>query len=645
MEAHILLVPFPAQGHIPPFLDLAHLLSLRKLSLTDVGILKVIHRVFDSRTSKFFAEVGHRLLLLGKDSSDAHSGYIAIKLKHLVKVGKSEHGRLKAILAKCLKDLLHVIHMFLFIATIDEYVVEIDNHKLVKKRPQYLVHDAHEMAPLKLSSMSSKRGIGNRYLTEFLDLSPQFFVMLRCHAIMSLVGEASTWHQVDLMLDISERWQSFGKIIRLSLTIVVTPSNLPLLAPLLSKSPSIQTLSLPFPSNPTISLGIENIKGLPPATVLTFMHTITGLYEPLLAWIQSQSHHPVTAIISDFFHGWTQNLAEKLGIPRIIFTPSGVLGTSVLHSLFRRMPQRPDPTDDKYVVSFPDIPKAPSYEWNKLSMLYRAYVEGDEVSESVKRNFLLNLKSWGIISNTFKALEGAYMENPLEDLGYQRVWAVGPLAPSDGVQDRGGTNTVSSSNVTTWLDKCQEGSVLYICFGSQAMITPQLATSLAAALEKSGVQFIWVLLESTVIPEGFAERMAHNHKGMIIRGWAPQVAILRHGAVGWFLTHCGWNSISESVAAGVSMLTWPMTSDQYVNAKLLVEEAGVAMNAWEGFAPPQEDALATVMAEAIMGERGNAIRERSREMQMTAAEAVREGGSSSKDLDELVHELWKLKGM
>ncbi|KAF3331450.1 UDP-glycosyltransferase 89B1 [Carex littledalei] len=429
---------------------------------------------------------------------------------------------------------------------------------------------------------------------------------------------------------------------KLSLTIVVTPSNLPLLTPLLSKSPSIETLSLPFPSNTTISPGMENTKGMPPTSFTTLMHTVTGLYDPLLAWIQSQSHHPVTAIISDFFHGWTHTLAEKLGIPRMVFAPSGVLGTAVLHSVFRRMPQRSDPTDDKFVVSFPDIPKAPSYEWYKLSRLYRTYVEGDQVSESVKRNFLLNLKSWGIISNTFKALEEAYLENPLEDLGYQRVWAVGPLAPTDGVQDRGGANTVSSSDVTAWLDKCQEGSVLYICFGSQAMVTPQQATSLAAVLEKSGVQFIWVVLESTVIPEGFAERRAH--KGMIIRGWAPQVAILRHVAVGWFLTHCGWNSILESVAAGVSMLTWPMTADQYVNAKLLVEEAGVAMNAWEGFGPPQEDALATVMAEA-MGERGNAIRERSREMQMTAAEAVREGGSSSKDLDELVHELWKLKGM
>lgn len=206
---------------------------------------------------------------------------------------------------------------------------------------------------------------------------------------------------------------------KLSLTIVVTPSNLALLTPLLSKCPSIQTLSLPFPSNPAIPPGVENSKGMPPSSFATLMHALTGLHDPLLAWLQSQSHHPVTAIIADFFHGWTQTLADKLGIARIVFSPSGVLETTVLHSLFRRMPQRPDPTDDEFVVSFPAIPKAPSYEWRNLFMLYRTYVEGNQVSESVKWNFLLNLKSWGIISNTFKALEEAYLHSPLGGSGVQ----------------------------------------------------------------------------------------------------------------------------------------------------------------------------------------------------------------------------------
>ncbi|KAK9934901.1 hypothetical protein M0R45_022030 [Rubus argutus] len=44
----------------------------------------------------------------------------------------------------------------------------------------------------------------------------------------------------------------------LTITIVVTPKNLPMLTPLLSTHPSIQTLVLPFPAHPKIPPGVEN---------------------------------------------------------------------------------------------------------------------------------------------------------------------------------------------------------------------------------------------------------------------------------------------------------------------------------------------------------------------------------------------------
>ena len=61
--------------------------------------------------------------------------------------------------------------------------------------------------------------------------------------------------------------------------------------------------------------------------------------------------------------------------------------------------------------------------------------------------------------------------------------------------------------------------------------------------------------------------------GLVLRGWEPQAAALRHHVVGCFVTHCGWNSVLEACAAGVPMLAWPMAADQFFNARLAVEEA------------------------------------------------------------------------
>ncbi|XVE93402.1 hypothetical protein REPUB_Repub01dG0189000 [Reevesia pubescens] len=96
------------------------------------------------------------------------------------------------------------------------------------------------------------------------------------------------------------------------------------------------------------------------------------------------------------------------------------------------------------------------------------------------------------------------------------------------------------------------------------------------ALEASEQQFIWVVRrqknneeEEDWLLEGFEKRM--EGKGVIIRGWAPQVLILDHEAVGRFVTHCGWNSTLEGVSAGVPMVTWPVFADQFYNEKLLTQ--------------------------------------------------------------------------
>ena len=57
----------------------------------------------------------------------------------------------------------------------------------------------------------------------------------------------------------------------------------------------------------------------------------------------------------------------------------------------------------------------------------------------------------------------------------------------------------------------------------------------------------------------------------------PQVEVLTHKAIGGFVSHCGWNSILESLWFGVPILTWPIYAEQQLNAFRLVKELGLAL--------------------------------------------------------------------
>ncbi|RLM61821.1 UDP-glycosyltransferase 89B2-like [Panicum miliaceum] len=355
------------------------------------------------------------------------------------------------------------------------------------------------------------------------------------------------------------------------------------------------------------------------------------------ARIVNEYFRRVTAVVSDFFTGWTQPLAAELGVPHVTFLPSCALHLAMSHSLWRHLPRRRRPDDAEEAVTFPEIPGSPSFPWRQLSGLFRQYVAGDEVSEAIRQFFLWNLDSACFVTNSFAALEAPYVERPLPDLASKRVFAVGPL--SDAVatsSDRGGKHAVAPASVAAWLDAFPDGSVVYVSFGTQHALSPPQAASVADALARSSPAFVWAARPGTAVPDGFDAATAS--RGKVVRGWAPQVEILRHRAVGWFLTHCGWNSVLEAAAAGVAMLMWPMGADQFTDARLLAE-AGVAVLVAEGAdAGPDAGRMAGAIAAAV-GKEGDPVRERAAELGKKAAAAVAEGRSSSRDLEELVEML------
>ncbi|CAK7338914.1 unnamed protein product [Dovyalis caffra] len=432
-------------------------------------------------------------------------------------------------------------------------------------------------------------------------------------------------HMIPL-LNLTHRLLSDGLII----TISITPNNLPLLAPLLSIHPSsqLQHLLLPTPPNP-------------PSGLLAETRSLRDHHYPiLLDWFQSHSSPPL-AIISDFFLGWTNQLACQVDIPRIVFSPSGSFSFSIFDSLWRDHPQNENPNNMDFVVSFADVPNSPSFPWWQISHAYRRSKEGDPDREFFRDTSLENLKSWGFVVNSFSQLEHVYLDRMKTQFGEDHVWAVGPILPTDG-----SSSEVPCHEVLTWLDGQKGNSVLYICFGSREMLTWEQMEELVAALGESDIHFVWCARQPSrrdesnefgVLPDEFEERVRVSGRGFIVKDWAPQVAILEHPSVGTFLTHCGWNSVLEGIVAGVVMLTWPMGADQFYNAQLVVDELGVGIRVGEDTVKiPKSTELAQILNESM--EENRPERQKARKLKEASLEAVK-GGSSNKDLDRLVKSL------
>ncbi|RYR27252.1 hypothetical protein Ahy_B02g061595 isoform D [Arachis hypogaea] len=125
---------------------------------------------------------------------------------------------------------------------------------------------------------------------------------------------------------------------------------------------------------------------------------------------------------------------------------------------------------------------------------------------------------------------------------------------------------------------------------------------MALGLELSGKKFVWSLRPpstkagndryltagedagSNGVPKTRASVSAFpdefhkiQNRGLVIMDWAPQLEILKHSSIGVFVSHCGWNSILESVSCGVPIVGWPLFADQLMNAETMAKEIGIGI--------------------------------------------------------------------
>ncbi|XP_050221724.1 UDP-glycosyltransferase 88A1 [Mercurialis annua] len=450
------------------------------------------------------------------------------------------------------------------------------------------------------------------------------------------------------MVELGKLIVSYNSSISIHILILEAPYNAG------STSSYIATVSATFPSIkfhhlPTLTLPSTDTKHHETLTFELIRLSNHNVHTTLLSILET---YAINAFIIDFFCAYSLSVATKLNIPGYFFFTSGV---SFL-ATFLNLPTIHQNTTKSFKdlntnLDVPGVPLFPA-SYMPLPMLDRS----DKVYDSFLDSSKCFPKSAGIIVNSFELLEPQAVKaisdgSCISDATTPPLYCIGPLIAV------GNATSEIVPDCLTWLDSQPSKSVVFLCFGSLGLFSKEQLSEIAIGLEKSGQRFLWVVrnppsnhqklatsaqsdpdLES-LLPDGFLART--KQRGLVVKSWAPQVAVLNHDSVGGFVTHCGWNSVLEAVCAGVPLIAWPLYAEQKFNKVLLVEEIKIAlpMNELENqFVTAVE--VEKRVSELMDSESGNSVRERVIAMKKAAAEALSEGCSSRIALSKLT-ESWR----
>ncbi|KAJ3689228.1 hypothetical protein LUZ61_018392 [Rhynchospora tenuis] len=438
-----------------------------------------------------------------------------------------------------------------------------------------------------------------------------------------------------------------------AVTIITTPVNAARIKPTIDRSNAasagnISLVSLYFPATEVgLPEGCENIDLVPSMPLVYNFYEATKLFrQQVLRYIHERAPH-VSCIIGGMGYVWAVDVAHELGVPCFIFHGFGSFAlycSEILH----KTKAHEVPSAEPFII--PGLPFEFKIARKELPMHFQQSKENKDIGEEM-RNYELAVD--GVLVNSFEHLEPGYA-GLLQKLSGKKVFSIGPVSVCNtkmmDMEERGNKPTVSTDRCIQWLDSKKHNSVVYVSFGSTGSFAPKQFKELGLGLLASQWPFVWVIKDIEKLPEetliwlheNFEDK--NNSRSLLIKGWAPQIAILSHPAVGGFVTHCGWNSTLESVAAGVPVVAWPLYSEQFLNVKLIVDvlKIGVSVGAREAmaFRGDKEDGIRVSKEDVVKAIEklmtGEEERKRVAQLKEKAEMALEKGGSSFLNLESLI---------
>ncbi|XP_048558420.1 UDP-glycosyltransferase 82A1-like [Triticum urartu] len=357
----------------------------------------------------------------------------------------------------------------------------------------------------------------------------------------------------------------------------------------------------------------------------------------------------VACVVVDVLASWAVPVAERCGVPAAGFWPAMLASYRVVAAIPELMeeglisesgaPQSsPNQSDDdglrqgKMLRALNILPAEVELNNGELPWLV-----GDSATQKSRFAFWLRAlhraRSFrSVLVNSFPGEAGGVAA---ADDGHParqgpRVLPVGPLlaagggdtsteqrAKGDGPpvapckQQQPSSMWQADSTCMGWLDRQRAASVVYVSFGSWVgPIGPEKVSELALGLEATGRPFLWALRKDPSwragLPDGYADRVAAAGRGKVV-GWAPQEEVLTHGAVGCYLTHCGWNSTVEAIRHGVRLLCCPVSGDQFINCAYITRVWGIGIRLGGGMS---RDEVKDCIERVMEGKEGRRLQEK-----------------------------------
>ncbi|KAM7486495.1 hypothetical protein LguiA_002504 [Lonicera macranthoides] len=352
------------------------------------------------------------------------------------------------------------------------------------------------------------------------------------------------------------------------------------------------------------------------------------------------SAHPIDCIVYDAFLPWALDVAKEFGLAGAAFFTQPCAVNYIYYYVKRGLLTLP-------VTELPvSMPGMPLMELEDMPSFI--YVDGSYPAyfELVLNQYLNVDKADFVLVNTFYELEEEVVDTMSK---ISPLLTIGPTIPSSYLDNRLKDNNDYGLNLfhldpfscINWLTTKPIGSVIFVSFGSMANLNQDQMDELAWGLKATNHYFLWVVraCEESKLSKKFIQETVD--KGIFVN-WSPQLEVLANKAIGCFFSHCGWNSTVEALSLAVPMVVMPQWTDQTTNAKFVqdVWKVGIRVRVDENGIVGREE-IERCVREVMEGERGVEMKKNALKWRDLAKEAVSEGGSSDKNLDEFVSKLTK----